>query len=40
MNLADSRIVLVRLNAKPRKITLIQTHGPTTAATDEDVEGF
>ena len=30
----------MRLNAKPRNITLIQAHGPTTAATDEEMERF
>jgi len=30
----------VRLNDKPRNITLIQVYGPTTAATDEEMERF
>jgi len=33
-------VLVVRLNAKPRNITLIQVHGPTTAAMDEEMEGF
>ena len=28
-------VLVVRLTAKPRNITLIQLYGPTTAATDE-----
>ena len=32
--------VLVRLKAKPRNISLIQVYGPTTAATDEEMERF
>jgi len=28
------------INAKPRNITLIQVYGPTTAATDEEMERF
>jgi len=30
----------VRLKAEPRSITLIQVYGPTTAATDEEMERF
>ena len=30
----------MRLNAKPRNITLIQVYGPTTAAVDEEIERF
>ena len=36
----SDRVLVVRLNAKPRNITLIQVYGPTTAATDEEVERF
>jgi len=35
-----SRVLVVLLNAKPRNITLIQVYGPTTAATDEEMERF
>ena len=34
------RVLVVRLKAKPRNITLIQVYGPTTAATDEKMEKF
>ena len=34
------RVLVVRLKAKPRNITLIQVYGPTTAATDEEMERF
>ena len=30
----------MRLDAKPRNITLIQVYGPTTAAADEEMERF
>ena len=30
----------MRLKAKPRNISLIQVYGPTTAATDEEMERF
>jgi len=34
------RVLIVGLNAKPRNITLIQVYGPTTAATNEEIERF
>jgi len=34
------RVLVVSLKAKPRDITLIQVYGPTTAATDEEMERF
>jgi len=36
----SDRVLIVRPNAKPRNITLIQVYGPTTAATDEEMERF
>ena len=36
----SDRVLVVRLKAKPRNITLIQVYGPTTAATDEEMERF
>jgi len=36
----SDRVLVVRLEAKPRNITLIQAYGPTTAATDEEMERF
>jgi len=36
----SDRVLVVRLKAKPRNITLIQLYGPTTAATDEEIERF
>jgi len=36
----SDRLIVVRLNAKPRNITLIQVYGPTTAATEEEMERF
>ena len=36
----SDRVLVVRLKAKPRNITLIQVYGPTTAATDEEMETF
>ena len=33
----SDRLIIVRLNAKPRNITLIQMYGPTTAATEEEM---
>ena len=35
-----SHTPVARLKAKPRNITLIQVYGPTTAATDEEMERF
>ena len=36
----SDRLIVVRLNSKPRDIrpTLIQVYGPTTAATEEEIE--
>ena len=36
----SDRVLVVRLKAKPRNITLIQVYGPTTAATDDEMERF
>jgi len=36
----SDRVLVVRLKAKPRNVTLIQVHGPTTAGTDEEMERF
>jgi len=36
----SDQVLVVRLNAKPRNITLIQVYGPMTAATDEEMERF
>jgi len=36
----SDRVLVVRLMAKPRNITLIQVYGPTTAATDEEMETY
>ena len=36
----SDRVLVVRLKAEPRDITLIQVYGPTTAATDEEMERF
>jgi len=36
----SDRVLVVRLQAKPRNVTLIQVYGPTTAATDEEMERF
>jgi len=36
----SDRLIVVRLNAKPWNITLIQVYGPTTAATEEETERF
>ena len=36
----SDRVLVVRLNAKPRNITLIEVYGPTAAATDEEMERF
>ena len=36
----SDRVLVVRLKATPRYITLIQVYGPTTAATDEEMERF
>jgi len=36
----SERVLVVRLNAKPRNITPIQVYGPTTATTDEEMERF
>jgi len=36
----SDRVLVVRLKAKPRNISLIQVYGPTTAATDEEMERF
>ena len=36
----SDRVLVVQLKAKPRNITLIQVYGPTTAATDEEMERF
>jgi len=34
----SDRVLVVRLKVKPQNITLIQMYGPTTAATDEEME--
>jgi len=31
----SDRLIVVRLNVKPRNITMIQVYGPMTAATEE-----
>jgi len=36
----SDRVLVVQLKTKPRNITLIQVYGPTTAATDEEIERF
>jgi len=36
----SDQVLVVQLNAKPQNITLIQVSGPTTAATDEEMERF
>ena len=36
----SDRVLVVRLNVKPRNITLIQVYGPVTAAIDEEMESF
>ena len=36
----SDRVLVVRLKAKPRNISLIQVYGPTTAATDEEMESL
>jgi hypothetical protein len=36
----SDRIISVRLNAKPRNISLIQAYGPTTTAAEEDIKHF
>jgi len=36
----SGRLIVVRLNAKPRNITLIPVYGPTTAVTEEEMERF
>jgi len=36
----SDRVLVVRLNARPGNITLIQVYGPMTAATDEEMEMF
>jgi len=36
----SDRVPVVRLNARPRNITLIQMYGPTTASADEEMERF
>ena len=36
----SDRVLVVRLKAKPRNITMIQVYGPTTAAMDEEMERF
>jgi len=36
----SDRVFVVRLNAKPRNITLIRVYGPTTAAKEEEMERF
>ena len=36
----SDRVLVVRLKAKPRNLTLMQVYGPTTAATDEEMERF
>ena len=36
----SDRVLVVRLKAKPRNISLIQVYGRTTAATDEEMEMF
>ena len=36
----SDRVLVVRLNAKPRNITLIQLYGPTAAVTDNEMERF
>jgi len=35
-----NRVLVVRLEAKPRNITLIHVYGPMTAATNEEMERF
>jgi len=34
------RVLVLRFKAKPRNISLIQVHGPTTAVTDEEMKRF
>jgi len=36
----SDRVLVVRLKAKPRNLTLMQVYGPTTAATDEEMGRF
>ena len=36
----SDRVLVVRFKTKPQNITLIQVYGPTTAATDEEMERF
>jgi len=36
----NERIISVRLNAKPRKITLLQVYAPTTTAPEAETENF
>jgi len=36
----SDRVLVVRLNVKPRNITLIQVYGPTTAVKEEEMERF
>ena len=36
----SDRLIVVQLNVKPRNITLIQVYGPTTAATEEEIDRF
>ena len=36
----SDRVLVVRLKAKPRNITLIHVYGPTTAAMNEEMERF
>jgi len=38
--LVIDQVLVVRLKVKPWNITLIQVYGPTTAATDEEMERF
>jgi len=40
MNQSATESLLCDSNAKPRNITLIQVYGPTTAATEEEMERF
>jgi len=36
----SDRVPVVRLNARPRNVTLIQVYGQTTASADEEMEKF
>ena len=36
----NDRILVVRINAKPRKLRIVQIYAPTSVATEEEIDKF